>query len=99
MMRIRSRSCCERLRHQLTGLLEPASYDELLATAVREADPAARRATLEEAERTMLAYHPVLPLYFYVNKHLIKPGCSGWTDNVMNVVYSKNVRLVASARA
>ena len=33
----------------------------------------------------MLADHPLLPLYFYVNKHLVKPYVTGWTDNVMNV--------------
>ena len=76
----------------LTGYSNP-HYDALLASAVRQADPAARRAALEEAERTMLADHPVLPLYFYVNKHMVKPTVRGWTDNVMNVQYSKNLRL------
>jgi oligopeptide transport system substrate-binding protein len=41
----------------------------------------------------MLADHPVLPLYFYVNKHLVKPYVVGWTDNIMNVHYSKDLRL------
>jgi oligopeptide transport system substrate-binding protein len=50
---------------------------------------------LEDAERLMLAEHPVLPLYFYVNKHLVKPWVHGWSDNVMNVVYSKDLRLGA----
>ena len=34
---------------------------------------------------------PVLPIYFYVNKHLVKPYVTGWTDNVMNVQYSKDL--------
>ncbi|HEX5649657.1 MAG TPA: peptide ABC transporter substrate-binding protein, partial [Steroidobacteraceae bacterium] len=68
-------------------------YDALLADAVQQADPARRRALLEEAERVMLADHPVLPLYFYVNKHLVKPWVRGWSDNVMNVVYSKDLAL------
>ncbi len=76
----------------LTGYSNPR-YDSLLTAAVREADPARRRAALEEAERVMLADHPVLPLYFYVNKHLIKPWVQGWADNVMNVVYSKDLWL------
>jgi len=78
----------------LTGYSNPR-YDALLADAVRQADPARRRALLEEAERLMLADHPVLPLYFYVNKHLEKPWVQGWTDNVMNVVYSKDLSLAA----
>jgi oligopeptide transport system substrate-binding protein len=76
----------------LTGYSSPR-YDTLLADAVRQPDPARRRAALEEAERVMLADHPLLPLYFYVNKHLVKPYVHGWTDNIMNVQYSKDLRL------
>jgi len=76
----------------LAGYSNPR-YDALLEAATREADPARRRGLLEEAERLMLADHPVLPLYFYVNKHLVKPYVRGWTGNVMNVQYSKDLRL------
>jgi len=76
----------------LTGYSNPR-YDALLAEATRQPDPARRRALLEEAERVMLADHPLLPIYFYVNKHLVKPYVSGWSDNVMNVQYSKDLRL------
>jgi oligopeptide transport system substrate-binding protein len=76
----------------LTGYSNPR-YDALLAEAVQQADVARRRALLEEAERVMLADHPLLPLYFYVNKHLVKPWVRGWSDNVMNVVYSKDLWL------
>ena len=76
----------------LTGYSNPG-YDALLDEAMRTADPMRRRALLEEAERLMLADHPVLPLYFYVNKHLVKPYVVGWTDNIMNVHYSKDLRL------
>ena len=70
-----------------------AAYDALLARAAAEADPARRRTLLEEAERTMLADHPLIPLYFYVNKHLVKPRVLGWYDNVMNVTYSRDLGL------
>ena len=80
----------------LTGYSNPR-YDALLAEATRQPDPARRRALLEEAERVMLADHPVLPVYFYVNKHLVKPYLSGWSDNVMNVQYSKDLRLAGGA--
>jgi oligopeptide transport system substrate-binding protein len=70
-----------------------AAYDALLARAAAEIDPPRRRALLEEAERIMLADHPLLPLYFYVNKHLVKPEVLGWYDNVMNVIYSKDLGL------
>jgi oligopeptide transport system substrate-binding protein len=76
----------------LTGYANPR-YDALLAEATRQPDPIRRRALLEEAERVMLADHPLLPIYFYVNKHLVKPYVSGWSDNVMNVQYSKDLGL------
>jgi oligopeptide transport system substrate-binding protein len=70
-----------------------AAYDALLTKAAAEPDIAKRRATLEAAERLMLADHPMIPLYFYVNKHLVSPRVGGWYDNVMNVVYSKDLSL------
>jgi oligopeptide transport system substrate-binding protein len=76
----------------LTGYSN-ARYDALLAEATRQPDPARRRALLEESERVMLMDTPVLPLYFYVNKHIVKPYVQGWNDNVMNVQYSKDLRL------
>lgn len=80
----------------LTGYSNP-QFDALLAGAVSQPDPERRRALLEQAERRMLADHPVLPLYFYVNKHLVKPYVRGWTDNVMNVQYSKDLSLQPAA--
>jgi len=74
-----------------------AAYDALLTRAAAETDRARRRALLEQAERLMLRDHPLIPLYFYVNKHLVKPEVQGWYDNVMNVVYSKDLALKGSA--
>ena len=74
-----------------------AAYDALLRRAAAEADGARRRALLEEAERVALRDHPLIPLYFYVNKHLVKPEVQGWYDNVMNVVYSKDLALKGGA--
>jgi oligopeptide transport system substrate-binding protein len=68
-------------------------YDLLLDRAAREVDVARRRDLLEQAERIALADHPLMPIYFYVNKHLVKPEVDGWYDNIMNVVYSKDLGL------
>lgn len=70
-----------------------AGYDELVTAAAVAADPQKRRELLQQAERLMLHDHPLMPLYFYVNKHLVKPEVEGWYDNVMNVVYSKDLAL------
>jgi oligopeptide transport system substrate-binding protein len=68
-----------------------AAYDDLLARAANEADPGRRRALLQNAERVMIADQPVIPLYFYVAKHLVSAWVTGWRDNSMNVVYSKQL--------
>jgi oligopeptide transport system substrate-binding protein len=73
------------------------AYDQLLNEASQQVDPALRRARLEAAERLALADHPLMPLYFYVNKHLVKPAVRGWYDNVMNVLYSKDLELVPTS--
>jgi len=70
-----------------------SDYDALLARAAAEVDPAKRRAELEDAERLMLKDTPLMPIYFYVNKHLVKPEVDGWYDNIMNVVYTKDLGL------
>jgi len=75
------------------------AYDALLEQASRQTDVAKRRSLLEAAERTALADHPLIPLYFYVNKHLVKPEVRGWYDNVMNVLYSQDLELVPPAAA
>jgi oligopeptide transport system substrate-binding protein len=77
---------------------ESSRYDALLRSAALQLDPLLRGALLEEAERAMLADHPLLPLYFYVNKHLVKPEVIGWYDNVMNVVYSRDLALAPRRR-
>ncbi|HEX3842761.1 MAG TPA: peptide ABC transporter substrate-binding protein [Steroidobacteraceae bacterium] len=76
----------------LTHYHNPA-YDDLVNRAATELDPAKRRALLEQAEQTMLADQPVIPIYFYVSKHLVKPRVTGWYSNVMNVTYSKDLGL------
>jgi oligopeptide transport system substrate-binding protein len=74
-----------------------SAYDQLLNEASQQVDPAQRRTRLEAAERMALADHPLMPLYFYVNKHLVKPQVRGWYDNVMNVLYSKDLELVPTS--
>lgn len=68
-----------------------AAYDRLLASASVETDLAKRRALLEKAERMMLADHPIIPLYYYVSKHLVKQWVGGWEDNVMDHHYTRHL--------
>ena len=71
-------------------------YESLMERAANQADPDRRMLYLEEAERVLLADHPVIPLYFYVSKHLVSPQVSGWGDNVLDYHYSQHLSLSAT---
>ena len=68
------------------------SYDQALAAASR-ASGSERAQLLASAEHQLLDDVPLIPLYFYVSKHLVAPRVSGWYSNVMNVTYSKDLAL------
>ena len=71
-------------------------YDSLLQRASEQVDLGRRRLYLEEAERVMLADHPAIPIYFYVNKHLVSPRIDGWGDNVLDYHYSQHLSFKAA---
>ncbi len=73
-------------------------FDALLQSAAEQLDLDRRRLYLEEAERVLLADHAVIPLYFYVSKHLVKPGVQGWQDNTLNYHYSQHLSLGAAGQ-
>ena len=80
----------------MTGYSNPA-YDSLLDRAAAQTDLDRRRLYLEEAERLMLADHAIVPLYFYVSKHLVHPSVRGWQDNVLDYHYSQDLSLDAAS--
>ena len=69
-----------------------AKYAQLLESAANEGDPAQRRDTLQQAESLMLNDYPLLPVYFYVSRRLVKPGISAPPINPMNRTYSRYFR-------
>jgi oligopeptide transport system substrate-binding protein len=69
------------------------TFDSLVAKAAQQTDPERRRVYLEEAERLLLSDHPVIPIYFYVSKHLVRPDVGGWGDNVLDYHYSQHLSL------
>jgi oligopeptide transport system substrate-binding protein len=76
----------------LTGFSNK-EYDELMDKAATQTDPGLRQVYLEEAEKLLLSEHPVIPLYFYVNKNMVSPRVRGWEDNVLNYHYSQHLSL------
>ncbi len=87
------------LMHSKNGQNDPgyrsAAYDALLDRAASEPDLVRRRALMETAERQLLADMPIIPIYFYVSKRLVKPWVGGYTSNIMDHHHSKDVRILA----
>jgi oligopeptide transport system substrate-binding protein len=75
-----------------TGFAEP-EYDRLIEAAAVEYDAAARTELMNRAERILLAQYPILPLYFTVGKHLVKPHVRGFEANIMDHNYSRHYRI------
>ena len=76
----------------LTGFSNK-EFDELMNKAATQSDQGLRQVYLEEAEKLLLSEHPVIPLYFYVNKNMVSPRVRGWEDNVLNYHYSQHLSL------
>jgi oligopeptide transport system substrate-binding protein len=73
-----------------TGYANPA-FDKLMDDAANTVNPEIRRRLLESAERMMLADYPIIPLYFYVSKRLVKPYVLGVKPNALDRVASKGL--------
>lgn len=69
-------------------------YDHLVQKAEVESDQAKRRKLLEEAEAMMLEDYAIIPIYFYVTKHLIQPHVDGHRPSITNSHPSKNYRIL-----
>ncbi len=69
-------------------------YDALLDRAAVEPDMQQRAELMEAAERLMLEEQPIIPIYFYVSKHLIKPWVGGFKPNIMDHHYTKNFHIL-----
>ena len=56
------------------------------------------RALLEAAERRMLEFVPILPLYHPVGRHLVKPWVEGYQPNILNRAYTRNLAIDVEQR-
>ena len=74
-----------------------AAYDAALEAAHRTAGPA-RAAAFAVAEQRMLADTAVIPLYFYVTKHLVAPRVVGWREDRLNLQPSRMLSVKPAPR-
>jgi oligopeptide transport system substrate-binding protein len=59
-------------------------YDELMLTATREPDTARRIAAMQEAETLLLTDLPIIPIFWRMNSHLIRPELKNWKHSVIS---------------
>lgn len=74
----------------LTGYSN-TNADLLLERSQSELDPKNRFQLLNQAEQLILADFPIIPIYFYVSKHLVNERVSGWEDNLLDIHLSKDL--------
>jgi oligopeptide transport system substrate-binding protein len=58
-----------------------AAYDAALDAALAEPEPKARVALMRRAEAILMADMPIIPLYYYSSRALVRPNVTGWRDN------------------
>jgi oligopeptide transport system substrate-binding protein len=76
-----------------TGYFNPV-FEKYLDDAAKSADATARRQLLESAEKLMLEDYPVIPLYYFVSKRLVKPYVSGMAPNALDRIGSKSLSVL-----
>jgi oligopeptide transport system substrate-binding protein len=67
-----------------SGYDSPA-YNRALDAALAERNEAQRAAKMRIAEGILIEDMPILPLYFYVSRALVRPDVSGWHANISNI--------------
>jgi oligopeptide transport system substrate-binding protein len=61
-----------------------SKYDELIAAAAKEPDAAKRMPILESAERLLMDEMPIIPVYFYVSRNMVRPHVRGFYNNLQD---------------
>ncbi len=61
-----------------------AEYDRLIADAAQEPDATQRMNMLERAERILMDQMPIIPVYFYVSRNMVKPYVRGFYNNLQD---------------
>ena len=71
-----------------TTFYSNSEFDGYMAAARLQSGPERMR-VLQEAEARLLETMPIIPLYYYVSRHLVRPGVLGFTDNIVDVHLSR----------
>lgn len=71
------------------GDFKNPQYDALLHQADNEPDGAKRALILAKAEQLVVDDADIAPVYYGVNRNLVRPGITGWVDNFADVHSAK----------
>jgi len=70
-------------------------FDKLVRAARGESDPKKRKEMYEQAEQILAEEMPVIPIYYYGGRELVRPYVDGWVrGRILGFVYYKNVRIL-----
>ncbi len=72
-------------------------YDELVEASMLEPDPIRRMQQLAKAEGILLEDQPVVPLFFYVSRRVVKPWVKGWDDSLLDYHPTRHMYIEAPA--
>jgi oligopeptide transport system substrate-binding protein len=72
-------------------------YDELVEASMLEPDPIRRMQQLAEAESILLEDQPVVPLFFYVSRRVVKPWVKGWDNSLLDYHPTRHMYIDASS--
>ena len=73
-----------------------AAFDALLESVGSELDQETRMTLARNAEALLMRDYPVLPVYFYVSKHLVSERVENFTPNINDRIYSRHLALATS---
>ncbi len=70
-----------------------ARYDALVRKASTLTTQSERLATYKEAETILLQEMPIIPIYYYVTRHLVSPAVKGMSSNILDHIAFREISL------
>lgn len=70
-----------------------ARYDALVRKASTATTQAERLTTYKEAETILLQEMPIIPIYYYVTRHLVSPAVKGMSSNILDYIAFREISL------
>ena len=78
---------------QMMGTPREDTIEVLISFDKAAAEAPARMEQLRQAEFRLMRDMPAIPLYYYVSRHLVRPGLDGFVDNVRDIHLSRYLEL------